>query len=235
MGEFKSSPFFQFTGSWIPLFKYGVGTSCGLGERKIDTEQKPRNYFLTSRKGQDAKMEKIIYLDNAATTAFNEKAKEAMIEIMNDYYGNASSVYSIGRGSKKRLEQARERVAVCLNCDPREVYFTGSGTEADNWAIAGYCFANKQKGNHIITTKIEHHAVLHSCEFMEKNGFEVTYLPVDEFGLVSLEELKKAIQPNTVLITIMTANNEEPYSRLPISPKSQRNIKFASIPTRYRL
>jgi cysteine desulfurase len=153
-------------------------------------------------------MKKIIYLDNAATTALNEKASDAMIDIMNNAYGNASSVYSIGRESKALLEDARQKVSICLNCDPREVYFTGSGTEADNWAIAGFCFANKNKGNHIITTQIEHHAVLHSCEFMEKNGFEVTYLPVDELGIVSLEDIKKAIKPTTILITIMMANNE---------------------------
>lgn len=153
-------------------------------------------------------MNKIIYLDNAATTALNEKAKEAMIDVMSNYYGNASSVYSVGRESKKLLEDARQKVSQALNCDSREVYFTGSGTEADNWAIIGYSFANKNKGNHIITTKIEHHAVLHSCEFMEKMGFEVTYLPVDEFGLISLEDFKKAIKTNTILITIMTANNE---------------------------
>jgi cysteine desulfurase len=153
-------------------------------------------------------MDTIIYLDNAATTALNEKAKEAMIDVMNNYYGNASSVYSIGRESKKLLEDARQKVSKALNCDSREVYFTGSGTEADNWAIVGYSFANKNKGNHIITTKIEHHAVLHSCEFMEKMGFEVTYLSVDEFGMISLEDVKNAIKTNTILITIMTANNE---------------------------
>lgn len=151
---------------------------------------------------------KVIYLDNAATTPMAPEVIDAMAEVMKNTYGNASSVYSVGRAAKAILEQARESVAKSLNCLASEVYFTGCGSEADNWAIKGYAMANKTKGNHIITTKIEHHAVLHPCEYLEKNGFEVTYLPVDETGLVSLEDVKNAIKENTILISVMYANNE---------------------------
>ncbi len=151
---------------------------------------------------------KVIYLDNAATTPMAPEVIDAMAEVMKNTYGNASSVYSVGRAAKAILEQARESVAKSLNCLASEVYFTGCGSEADNWAIKGYAMANKAKGNHIITTKIEHHAVLHPCEYLEKNGFEVTYLPVDETGLVSLEDVKNAIKENTILISVMYANNE---------------------------
>lgn len=152
--------------------------------------------------------EKIIYLDHAATTPMHPQVAEAMADVMQHTYGNASSVYSVGRTSKAMLEEARASVAKSLNCLPQEVYFTGCGSEADNWAIKGYAMANRKKGNHIITTKIEHHAVLHPCEYLEKNGFEVTYLPVDEAGLVSLEDVKNAIKENTILISVMYANNE---------------------------
>lgn len=152
--------------------------------------------------------EKIIYLDHAATTPMHPQVAEAMAEVMQHTYGNASSVYSVGRTAKAMLEEARASVAKSLNCLPQEVYFTGCGSEADNWAIKGYAMANRKKGNHIITTKIEHHAVLHPCEYLEKNGFEVTYLPVDEAGLVSLEDVKNAIKENTILISVMYANNE---------------------------
>lgn len=150
----------------------------------------------------------IIYLDNAATTPMHPQVVEVMADIMTNTYGNASSVYSVGQAAKFQLESARESVAKSLNCLPQEVYFTGCGSEADNWAIKGYAMANRQKGNHIITTQIEHHAVLHPCEYLEKNGFEVTYLPVDETGLVSLEDVKNAIRDNTILISVMYANNE---------------------------
>ena len=152
--------------------------------------------------------EKIIYLDNAATTPMNPMVAEAMADVMQHTYGNASSVYSVGRKAKEMLEEARASVAKSLGCQSMEVYFTGCGSEADNWAIKGYAMANRNKGNHIITTKIEHHAVLHPCEYLEKNGFEVTYLPVDETGLVSLEDVKNAIKDNTILISVMYANNE---------------------------
>lgn len=152
--------------------------------------------------------EKIIYLDHAATTPMHPEVVKVMADVMSHTFGNASSVYSVGRTAKALLEQARESVAKSLNCLPREVYFTGCGSEADNWAIKGYAMANRNKGNHIITTKIEHHAVLHPCEYLEKNGFEVTYLPVDADGLVSLEDVKNAIRENTILISVMYANNE---------------------------
>ncbi len=150
----------------------------------------------------------IIYLDHAATTPMHPQAVEAMAQVMANTYGNASSVYSVGREAKALLESSRESVAKSLNCLPGEVYFTGCGSEADNWAIKGYAMANRQKGNHIITTKIEHHAILHPCEYLEKNGFEVTYLPVDENGLVSLDDVKNAIKETTILISVMYANNE---------------------------
>lgn len=150
----------------------------------------------------------VIYLDHAATTPMHPQVVEEMTRVMNCVYGNASSVYSVGREAKEKLEQARESVAKSLGCLPGEVYFTGCGSEADNWAIKGYAMANKAKGNHIITTKIEHHAVLHPCEYLEKHGFEVTYLPVDETGLVSLEDVKNAIKETTILISVMYANNE---------------------------
>ncbi|MBO5409182.1 MAG: cysteine desulfurase NifS [Clostridia bacterium] len=150
----------------------------------------------------------IIYLDHAATTPMHPQVVEKMAQVMANTYGNASSVYSVGREAKALLEASRESVAKSLNCLPNEVYFTGCGSEADNWAVKGYAMANRKKGNHIITTKIEHHAILHPCEFLEKNGFEVTYLPVDETGLVSLEDVKNAIKDTTILISVMYANNE---------------------------
>ena len=153
-------------------------------------------------------MDKQIYLDHAATTPIKKQVLETMIPYFGEKFGNASSIYTIGRESKRGIEEAREKVAKALGCEPREVFFTGSGTEADNWAIKGVAYANREKGNHIITTTIEHHAVLHACQYLEKEGFEVTYLPVDEYGSVSLEQVKKAIKENTILITIMFANNE---------------------------
>ena len=160
----------------------------------------------------------MVYLDNAATTCLNPEVRDVMLEAMNNYYGNPSAIYKIGREAKKMLETARESVAASLNCLPREVYFTASGSESDNWAITGYVNANKRRGKHIITSQIEHHAVLHTCEYLERNGFSVTYLPVDEYGLVSPEDFRKAITAETILATIMYANNEigtiEPISEL---------------------
>jgi len=131
-----------------------------------------------------------------------------MLPYFSNKFGNASSIYSIGRESKKAIEEAREKVAKAIGALPREVFFTGSGTEADNWAIKGVAYANRDKGRHIITTAIEHHAVLHACQYLESDGFEVTYLPVDENGLVSPQQVQDAIRPDTILITIMFANNE---------------------------
>ncbi|AFA47766.1 cysteine desulfurase NifS [Acetobacterium woodii] len=151
---------------------------------------------------------KRIYLDHAATTPVDPAVVETMLPFFTENFGNPSSVYSEGRAAKKSIEAARLQVAQAINADPREIYFTGSGSEADNWAIKGIAMKNKSKGNHIITSTIEHHAVLHTCEYLEKQGFEVTYLPVDKDGLISLEDLKNAIRKETILVSIMFANNE---------------------------
>ncbi len=153
-------------------------------------------------------MKELIYMDNAATTKVSESVFEGMIPYFRENYGNPSSIYSIGQVSKKAITDSREKVAKALNADPKEIFFTGSGTEADNWALRAYAEGNKNKGNHIITTKIEHHAILHVCEYLEKNGFEVTYLDVDSEGFIDLKELEEAIKPETILISIMFANNE---------------------------
>lgn len=153
-------------------------------------------------------MGKYIYMDNAATTPLKKEVLEEMIPYFTEKYGNPSSVYSLGNLSKRAVESAREKIANSINAEKREIFFTGGGSEADNWALKGVVYANKHKGNHIITTKIEHHAILHTCEYLQKNGFDVTYLDVDEFGLINLEELKNAITDKTILISIMFANNE---------------------------
>ncbi|HIT68257.1 MAG TPA: cysteine desulfurase NifS [Candidatus Merdisoma merdipullorum] len=153
-------------------------------------------------------MKKLIYLDNAATTKTAPEVVEAMLPYFSEYYGNPSSIYSLAGESKKAVTQARETIAEALGAKPEEIYFTAGGSEADNWALKAAAEYYKNKGNHIITTKIEHHAVLHTCQWLEKQGFEVTYLNVDENGIVKLEELKKAIRPTTILISVMFANNE---------------------------
>ncbi|MBQ4551569.1 MAG: cysteine desulfurase NifS [Clostridia bacterium] len=151
---------------------------------------------------------KRIYLDNAATTAVHPQVIEKMLPYFTDCYGNASSVHFVGRDARKALEDSRRRVAAVLNCKPQEVYFTSGGTESDNWALKGAAFANRKKGNHIITSAIEHHAILHTCEWLEKQGFEITYVPVDEFGVVNPADVEKAIKDETILVSIMAANNE---------------------------
>lgn len=148
------------------------------------------------------------YFDNAATTKISKEVINSMQPYLNEIYGNASSIYSIGRETKKAIEVAREKVAKAINADSNEIYFTGSGTEADNWAIKGIAFANQHKGKHIITTNIEHHAVLHTCEYLEKFGFETTYVPVKENGIVDVNDIKDAIREDTILISVMFANNE---------------------------
>lgn len=149
-----------------------------------------------------------VYLDYAATTPVKKEVLEEMLPYFNEHFGNPSSIHSYGRESKKAIDLARDRVANSLGAKPEEIFFTGGGSEADNWAIKGVAYALKNKGNHIITSKVEHHAVLHTCQHLEKEGFEVTYLDVDQYGLISLEDLKHAIKDTTVLITIMYANNE---------------------------
>lgn len=149
-----------------------------------------------------------IYLDNAATTRTSREVVDAMLPYFTENYGNASSIYEIGQRSKEAITTAREQIAAVLGAKTEEIYFTAGGSEADNWAIKAAYEACRTKGNHIITTKIEHHAVLHTCQYLEKQGAEVTYLNVDENGLISLDELQKAIRPDTILISIMFANNE---------------------------
>lgn len=153
-------------------------------------------------------MGEVIYLDHAATTPVHPKVLEAMIPYFSQHFGNPSSIYSLGQESRKGVDEARETVAEILNCKASEAIFTGCGSESDNAAIKGAAFALRDTGNHIITTSIEHHAVLHTCHFLEKFGFETTYLPVDEYGLVRLEDLEGAINDGTILVTIMLANNE---------------------------
>ena len=153
-------------------------------------------------------MDKLIYMDNAATTRVEPEVLNEMLPYFSEEYGNPSSAYSFSGRIAKKVAAARESVAGAIGAKDTEVFFTAGGSESDNWAIKGVADALKAKGNHIITTKIEHHAVLHTCEFLEKHGFEVTYLSVDENGVVSIDELKAAIRPSTILISVMFANNE---------------------------
>ncbi len=150
----------------------------------------------------------MIYLDNAATTKTAPEVVEAMLPFFSEYYGNASSIYTLGSASKKALNQARRTLADYLGAKQEEIYFTAGGSEADNWALKAAAEAYREKGKHIITTRIEHHAVLHTCEYLEKQGYEVTYIGVDENGVVKLEELEAAIRRDTILISVMYANNE---------------------------
>lgn len=149
-----------------------------------------------------------IYFDNAATTPVHKEVVEAMLPYFTENFGNPSSVYQIAQINKKAVDDSRETIAKAIGAQANEIFFTSGGSEADNWAIKGIALAHKNKGNHIITTKIEHHAVLHTCEFLEKNGFEVTYLDVDENGMVHPEDVEAAIKETTILISIMYANNE---------------------------
>jgi cysteine desulfurase len=153
-------------------------------------------------------MGKKIYMDYAATTYTKKEVLEEMIPYFTDYFGNPSSVYSISRETKKAINLGRQRVAKAIGAEQNEIFFTAGGSESDNWALKGIAFANKNKGNHIITTSIEHHAILHTCEYLEKQGFDITYLPVDEFGIIKLEDLRNAITEKTILVSIMFANNE---------------------------
>jgi cysteine desulfurase len=153
-------------------------------------------------------MDRIYYLDNNATTKTDENVVKAMAPYFSENYFNPSGVYSAAQDARRDVENARAQVASFINADPKEIIFTSGGTESDNMAIKGIAYANIDKGKHIITSKIEHHAVLNTCKFLEKSGWEVTYLSVDEFGIIDLEELKRSIRKDTVLISIMFANNE---------------------------
>ncbi|MGI5835182.1 MAG: cysteine desulfurase NifS [Chloroflexota bacterium] len=154
-------------------------------------------------------MTRFIYLDHAATTPVRPDVVEAMLPFFTEQYGNPSSIYSVAREARKALDRARNDVAEILRCSPSEIIFTSGGTESDNLALKGVAFANRHKGNHIITTQVEHHAILHTAELLEKRfGFRVTYLPVDQYGTVEMEALEKAITPDTILISVMYANNE---------------------------
>lgn len=149
-----------------------------------------------------------IYLDHAATTAVRKEVLDTMLPCFSQNYGNPSSIYEIAREAKSLIDNARKQVATAIGAEEKEIYFTAGGSESDNWAIKGIAESYKDKGKHIITSSIEHHAVLHTCQYLEKNGYEVTYLPVDEDGKIRIEDLEKAIRPDTILISIMFANNE---------------------------
>jgi cysteine desulfurase len=156
----------------------------------------------------EKKMNKQVYLDHAATTYTRKEVIDAMMPYYSTIFGNPSSVHAFGREARRALNEYRTKVATIFNVKESELFFTSGGTESDNWAIKGVAAANAKKGKHIITTKIEHHAVLHTCEYLEKEGYEVTYLSVDEYGVVDLDELKGALREDTVLVSIMYANNE---------------------------
>ncbi|MHC1786358.1 MAG: cysteine desulfurase NifS [Christensenellales bacterium] len=149
-----------------------------------------------------------IYLDNAATTPVSEAVLNKMLPYFREHYGNASSIYATGRDARRAVDAARRQAAEAINAKPNEIYFTAGGSESDNWAIKGAAFARRDKGNHLITTSIEHHAVLHTCQWLEKHGFEVTYLPVDTYGRVSAQQVADAITDKTILVSVMAANNE---------------------------
>lgn len=152
---------------------------------------------------------KRVYMDNAATSPVKKEVLDAMLPILREYHGNPSSIHFFGREVRRFLDESRDHVARLIHASVDEVYFTGGGSEADNWAIKGAAFAHAKKGKHIITTQIEHHAVLHTCEYLEKNhGFEITYLPVQSNGIVDIDEFKKALRDDTILVSIMFANNE---------------------------
>ena len=151
---------------------------------------------------------KNIYLDNSATTRLDDEVLKEMMPYLTEEYGNASSIYKLGRNTRNAVETAREKIAKAINAEPDEIYFTSGGTESDNTAIRGIAYNNKKKGNHIITSKIEHPAVLETCKQLEKEGIKVSYIDVNENGIINLEQLKNSIQDATILISIMSANNE---------------------------
>ncbi|MEG6566237.1 cysteine desulfurase NifS [Thermoanaerobacterium saccharolyticum] len=170
-----------------------------------------------------------IYLDNAATTPLRTEVLDAMMPYLSNRFGNPSSLYSYGQEAKKAIEEARDKVAAAIGANADEIFFTSGGTESDNWALKGVAYALKDKGNHIITSRVEHHAILHTCQYLESQGFEITYLPVDEYGLVDPNELKKSIKDSTILVSIMYANNEigtiEPIEEL-VKVAHEKGILF---------
>lgn len=175
------------------------------------------------------KMDKLIYMDNAATTQMNDKVLAAMMPYFSEYYGNPSSVYTFAGKAKKAVDLARAALASGIGASPEEIYFTSGGSESDNWALKAAAEAYKDKGNHIITSRIEHHAVLHTAGYLEKKGYKVTYLNVDKSGMINPEELKSAIRPDTILVSIMAANNEigtiEPLEQIGAIAK-ERKVLF---------
>lgn len=174
-------------------------------------------------------MNKLIYLDNAATTKLAERVLQEMLPYFTEEYGNPSAIYSFATEARKAVSKARETIASIIGAKAEEIYFTAGGSEADNWALVGAAESYQEKGKHIITTTIEHHAILHTCQYLEKRGFEVTYVNVDEDGMVKLDELKAAIRPDTILISVMAANNEigtiEPLKEIGAIAK-EHNILF---------
>ena len=181
-----------------------------IGGRELKNWKEKRTGTACRLSGIGGKiiMKKIIYLDNAATTKVAPEVVEAMLPYFTEYYGNPSSVYELAGISKKAVTEGREKVASVIGANPNDIYFTAGGSESDNWALKATYEAYKSKGNHIITTKIEHHAILHTCEWLEKQGAKITYIDVDENGVVDLDQLQKAITPETILISVMAANNE---------------------------
>lgn len=153
-------------------------------------------------------MNRRIYLDHAATTPLCEEALQAMLPYLEEHFGNPSSVYDLGADNKSALLQVRKSIAATLQCEPQNIYFTSGGTESDNWCLIGIAEQYQARGKHIITSKIEHHAVLNTCAYLAKRGYEITYLDVDEQGFVRLDQLQRALRPDTILVSVMTANNE---------------------------
>lgn len=174
-------------------------------------------------------MSKLIYLDNAATTSVRPEVVEAMLPYFSEKYGNPSSVYDFAAKNKKAVNESRQIIADTLNADVRDIYFTAGGTESDNWALIATAEAYEAKGKHIITSKIEHHAILHTCEYLESRGFEISYIDVDENGILKVDQLKAAIRPDTILISVMFANNEigtlQPIKEIGMLAK-EHNILF---------
>ena len=170
-----------------------------------------------------------VYADNAGTTALSKTALDAMMPYLTERYGNPSGVYSVGREAKRGLEAAREIIAACIGAKPEEIYFTGGGTEADNWALKGVAERLAKKGKHIVASPIEHHAITHTLDAMARQGYEITYLPVDQYGLVSPEDLRSALREDSILVTIMAANNEigtiEPIREL-AAVAHEKNVLF---------